>query len=401
MTYDTLFNVAMAACKIRVVVKGDDVQRWLTEMLAESAQGSQRTWQSVTSLLPLLGTSGQITGFQAAKIMSLLEQLAAAPSVQNYNLILTTMARACRHGLGSLSDAGLVLQAMPKGNVAMNCYTFNALLDVLAADAGSPRSEVMLNDVTLLTQRLEREGVSPDTVTLNSALGVLVLLARRSPPRASAQDAEALIRVFEDRFGVAPNAVTFTKLLEIVAADAGHGGAELADAQRILEQMRRKGIEPSRISWNVVMTLVARSAALQPSAMADADHVLEQMNSAGFAPDSFTVASYCNCARLTRIEGETWGVSFVGQSGQSRLGQSRGKAGWDDDADERREARSSGGDAQAQILTSTRSIDSVGNEYMKMNVALTCKNNLPGAAVNRWRQSMARGSVVQRRSLLA
>ena len=163
--------------------------------------------------------------------------------------------------------------------------------------------------------------------------------------------------MFEDRFGVAANAVTFTKLLEIVAADAGHGGAELADAQRILEQMRRKGIEPSRISWNVVMTLVARSAALQPSAMADADHVLEQMNSAGFAPDSFTVASYCNCARLTRIEGESWGVSLVGAT--SRLGQSRGIAGWDDDADESRDARGSGCNAQAQILTSTRSIDFV------------------------------------------
>jgi hypothetical protein len=345
MTYDTLFNVAIAACKISVVVKGDDVQRWLAGMLAEGAQGSHRTWQSVTNLMPLLGAGGQITGPQAADIMEQLEHLAAAPSVQSYNMILTTMARAGRHGLGSLSDAGRVRKAMQKSEIAMNCYTFNALFDVLAADAGWPQSEVQLTDCQDLTHRLARQHVSPDTVTLNSALGVLVLLARRNPPRASAPDAEALIRMFEDRFSVAANALTFTKLLEIVAADAGHGNAELADAQRILEQMRRKGIEPSRISWNVVMTLVARSAALEPAAMANADQVLEQMNAAGFAPDSFTVAAYCNCARRTKIEGEQRGESLAGAA--SRQGKGEGNAGWDDDADERHARRRSGSDAEA------------------------------------------------------
>ena len=35
-----------------------------------------------------------------------------------------------------------------------------------------------------------------------------------------------------------------------------------------------------------------------------ADEVLEQMADKGFAPDTFTIASYCTCARLTVIDGE-------------------------------------------------------------------------------------------------
>jgi len=35
-----------------------------------------------------------------------------------------------------------------------------------------------------------------------------------------------------------------------------------------------------------------------------ADEVIEQMTDKGFAPDTFTIASYCTCARLTFIDGE-------------------------------------------------------------------------------------------------
>jgi hypothetical protein len=34
-TYATLWNVALAACKLSVVVKGEDVERWLDDMHTE------------------------------------------------------------------------------------------------------------------------------------------------------------------------------------------------------------------------------------------------------------------------------------------------------------------------------------------------------------------------------
>jgi len=267
MTYDTLFNVITAACKLSVVVSGSDVERWLVEMEAEGARATRNTWLSITAMLPLLAAAGNISAAQARQIMCRLTALGSAPSLQGYNLLLTTIARACRHNLGALSDAGLVLQSMEDAKIAVNCFTFNALFDVLAASAESPLSEVTVNDVFQMTKRMQDENVHADTVTLNSALSVFLSLARANPPRASAQDAHTQIRVFEDRMGVAPDVISYTKLLEIVAADAGNGLASLLDAHRILEQMQKKGITPSRISWNVVMSVVAHAAVFEPCAM--------------------------------------------------------------------------------------------------------------------------------------
>jgi hypothetical protein len=51
-----------------------------------------------------------------------------------------------------------------------------------------------------------------------------------------------LLKVLEDGFGVAVDAISLIKLLQVVAADAGHGRAVLADADRILAAMRRRRI---------------------------------------------------------------------------------------------------------------------------------------------------------------
>ena len=72
------------------------------------------------------------------------------------------------------------------------------------------------------------------------------------------------MHVFEDDFAVAPDAISLTKLLEIVAVEAGNGRAGLRDAERVMDIMRRKGVVPSRISWNVVLSVVVRYAELEP-----------------------------------------------------------------------------------------------------------------------------------------
>ncbi len=64
-----------------------------------------------------------------------------------------------------------------------NIYTFNALFDVLAAAAeartlGVGARHVSINDVEEMTERMKDAGVQADTVSLNSALSVLVALAR-------------------------------------------------------------------------------------------------------------------------------------------------------------------------------------------------------------------------------
>ena len=146
------------------------------------------------------------------------------------------------------------------------------------------------------------------------------------------------MHVFEDDFAVAPDAISLTKLLEIVAVEAGNGRAGLRDAERVMDIMRRKGVVPSRISWNVVLSVVVRYAELEEDAMTQADRVLETMTGEGFAPDSFTVAHYCNCARLTKIAGEReqaeHNSAMVGRTrrAQGDFGASaRARLSWEDE----------------------------------------------------------------------
>ena len=268
-TYDALFNVAIASCRVSTVVTGDDVERWLDEMATEGSLVTANTWNALSAMLPLLASRACVSASRVCSIMQKLMAQGAPPSVQNCNMLLTAIARACRHRQGSVADAGAVLRRMQDAGISFNCYTFNALFDVLAAAADAQPGEVRLGDVREMLLRMQDMQVSPDTVTLNNALSVLLALARaRRRPRACAPDAEDLIRVFEDDFCVSANVISFTKLLEIVAADAGHGRAALADAERILDLMRRRRIEPSRISWNVVLGVVARSAMFETEALA-------------------------------------------------------------------------------------------------------------------------------------
>ena len=45
-TYATLWNVALAACKLSVVVKGEDVERWLDDMQTEVSKHSSASLQA-------------------------------------------------------------------------------------------------------------------------------------------------------------------------------------------------------------------------------------------------------------------------------------------------------------------------------------------------------------------
>ena len=153
MTYDALVNVAIASCGVHGrregLVKADgqrarqstrtmlldagDVLRWLHEMQGEGVRATKNTVQGISSLLPVLGASGGVSGPQARDILSRLIDLGGEPSVQSYNLFITTIARACRHRIGTLTDAGVVLRSMEERRVSLNCFTFNALFDVLGA----------------------------------------------------------------------------------------------------------------------------------------------------------------------------------------------------------------------------------------------------------------------------
>ena len=96
-------------------------------------RATKNTVQGISSLLPVLGASGRVSGPQARDILSRLIDLGGEPSVQSYNLFITTIARACRHRIGTLTDAGVVLRSMEERRVSLNCFTFNALFDVLGA----------------------------------------------------------------------------------------------------------------------------------------------------------------------------------------------------------------------------------------------------------------------------
>ena len=338
------------------MVTGDDMERWLKEMEAEGLRASRNTLPTMMALLPAVAAAGKISAAQARRIMQQLKALGSVPSLIGYNRLLTATARACRHGAASLSDAGLVLQDMDADHIAINVYTFNALFDVLAAAAALPRAQVSMADVSEVIHRLHGERVAADTVTLNSALGVVLALARRRSPRASMRNVRDVMQVFEGRLGVVPDAISYTLYLEAIAADAHRGLAGLEDAEAVLDEMTSKGLQPSRISWNVVMSVVARSARLNRSAMAEADGVLERMAAARLAPDSFTISSYCCCARLAKIAGSGGDdggycsarasrqeppVSMHGElkAYRSGLGGRAGGGGvsvvWDEDDDER------------------------------------------------------------------
>jgi len=334
-----------------VVVTGDDMGRWLREMEAEGVGASRNTLPSLAVLLPVVAAVGKVSASQARTIVQQAKALGSTPSLQGYNQLLTATARACRHGAGSLADAGLVLQHMDADKVGINTFTFNALLDVLAAAAAQPHTEVCMTDVTEVIHRLQDEGVAADTVTLNSALGVVLALARHRSPRGSSRNARDMLHVFEE-LGVAPNAISYTLYLEVMAEEAANGLAGLDDAEAVLREMSVRGLAPSKIAWNVVMSVVARSAARHASAMATADAVLERMAAAGFSPDSFTITSYCYCARLAKIEaadgdefsaardGRLQGTRPAAADGDDLAGYGRGVGGraraggglvWDDD----------------------------------------------------------------------
>mmetsp|Transcript_30127 Transcript_30127/g.47209 ORF Transcript_30127/g.47209 Transcript_30127/m.47209 type:complete len:101 (-) Transcript_30127:1186-1488(-) len=95
------------------------------------------------TLASAMCAAGDLSGKQVNRILDfLVTSRGVRPDIRTYNLLLSSIAGSVRNGKGSMSDAGAVLEMMDKEGRALNVFSFNSLLQILAQSAAKSSETV-------------------------------------------------------------------------------------------------------------------------------------------------------------------------------------------------------------------------------------------------------------------